>query len=121
MDLTDVRGKIDDIDNRILALFQERMGLAADVAASKIETGKAVFDPAREREKLAAIAGSAPEHLRDQSVALFSLLMSMNKAEQLKIIKEGKGDSASSRPSFFLEAIYSFGVIPKCCIKQRVK
>lgn len=97
MDLTDVRGKIDDIDNRILALFQERMDLAANVAASKIETGKAVFDPAREREKLAAIASSAPEHLRNQSVALFSLLMSMNKAEQLKIINEGKGDSASSR------------------------
>lgn len=97
MDLTDVRAKIDDIDEQLLALFEQRMGLAAEVAASKMETGKAVFDPAREREKLVGIARRAPENLRDQSIALFSLLMSMNKAAQLQIINTARPNSASSR------------------------
>lgn len=97
MDLSDVREKIDDIDEQMLDLFVRRMGLAADVAASKLESGKAVFDPARERDKLAAIAERAPEGLRDQSIALFSLLMSMNKAAQLQIVNSGRPAAASAR------------------------
>ena len=80
MDLTDVRSQIDEIDTHLLDLFGRRMALARDVAQSKLETGKAVFDPAREREKLADVAAKAPDGLQEQSVALFSLLMSMNKA-----------------------------------------
>lgn len=95
MNLTDVRSQIDEIDNQLLDLFGRRMALARDVAQSKIETGKAVFDPAREREKLADVAAKAPEGLKDQSVALFSLLMSMNKASQLRIINSGRNESPS--------------------------
>lgn len=95
MNLTDVRSQIDEIDNQLLDLFGRRMELARDVAQSKIETGKAVFDPAREREKLADVAAKAPEGLKDQSVALFSLLMSMNKASQLRIINNARNESPS--------------------------
>lgn len=97
MDLTDIRARIDEIDDGILKLFCERMALAADVAASKRETGKAVFDPARERAKLAGVVADAPQGLQPQVTALFSLLMSMNKAEQLKILHKGDPESLSAR------------------------
>ena len=102
MDLSDVRVKIDAIDSQLLDLFGQRMELARDVAAVKRETGKAIFDPARERAKLADVASRAPEGLQHQSIALFSLLMSMNKAEQLRILNGDRTDSRSAamRASF---------------------
>lgn len=97
MDLTDVRTRIDRIDDEILELFSKRMQLAHDVAQSKIETGKAVFDPARERAKLVDVASKAPEGQKNQAVALFSLLMSMNKASQLRIINSRAASSRSQK------------------------
>lgn len=97
MELSRVRERLDRIDADLLALFSERMRLAADVAAAKAETGKAVFDPARERDKLNRIADKAPEDLVPQAVALFSLLMSMNKAEQQRILASRRDDSLSKR------------------------
>lgn len=97
MELTDVRSKIDAIDTQLLDLFVQRMELARDVATSKVETGKAVFDPARERQKLTRVAASAPDGLQSQSIALFSLLMSMNKAEQLRIINGARADAHSKK------------------------
>ena len=49
MDLADIRQTIDGIDTTLLNSFIERMDIATEVAKSKIEMGKAVFDPARER------------------------------------------------------------------------
>lgn len=96
MELTDIRARLDEIDAGILDLFVERMGLAAEVAASKKRTGKAVFDPARERDKLHTLVHAAPEELAPEVASLFSLLMSMNKAAQLKILHEGDPESVSS-------------------------
>lgn len=89
MELTEIRDRLDVIDAQLLDLFCERMNLAAEVAASKKKSGKAVFDPAREREKLSSVAERVPEELVPQAVALFSLLMSMNKAEQSRILTAG--------------------------------
>ena len=52
LDLTQLRDKIDNIDSQIVRLFEERMAVAEKVARFKIETGKPVFDPQREKEKL---------------------------------------------------------------------
>lgn len=97
MDLAEVRTQIDAIDAQMLDLFCQRMALARAVAQSKIQTGKAVFDPARERAKLAHIAAQAPVDLENQAVALFSLLMSMNKAAQLNIMHASRPDAVSKR------------------------
>lgn len=86
MELSDIRSRIDAIDRQMLDLFCERMNIADDVAASKAATGKAVFDPERERTKLLGIARSAPERFEAQAIALFSLLISMNKAEQQRYL-----------------------------------
>ena len=97
MDLSQVRVRIDEIDRELMRLFCERMDIAADVAAAKRETGKAVFDPARERQKLATVAGMVPQARRPQALALMNLLMSMSKAEQLALLKRGADSSTLAR------------------------
>ena len=42
--LLELRDEIDVIDKQIVALYQQRMQIAAEVAEYKIETGKKVFD-----------------------------------------------------------------------------
>jgi len=54
--LLELRDEIDVIDKQIVALYQQRMQIAAEVAEYKIETGKKVFDKDREMEKLATLS-----------------------------------------------------------------
>ena len=42
MDLTELRDTLDDIDSRIVELYEKRMEICAQVAEYKIETGKRV-------------------------------------------------------------------------------
>ena len=97
MDLADIRQAIDGIDTTLLNSFVERMDIATEVAKSKIEMGKAVFDPARERSKLNNLASRAPERYEAQTITLFRLLMSMSKAEQQRYINELKGTTVSQK------------------------
>ena len=46
MDLLELRGKIDEIDEQIVALYERRMDISRQVAEYKIGTGKKVFDKA---------------------------------------------------------------------------
>ena len=73
------------------------MDIATEVAKSKIEMSKAVFDPARERSKLNDLASRAPERYEAQTITLFRLLMSMSKAEQQRYINELKGITVSQK------------------------
>ena len=59
LDLGKIRDEIDATDDEIVRLFQHRMALTAEVAQYKIETGKAVFDAERERQKLEKLTGDA--------------------------------------------------------------
>ena len=96
MDLTSIRKRIDVIDAQLLDLFCERLDLARAVADAKAETGKAIFDPARERTKLHGVAERTPERYRAQAVALFSLLMSQNKAEQQRVLADRHPEASPS-------------------------
>ena len=96
MELSEVRKELDGIDGQLIELFCRRMELAKDVAEAKRGTGKAVFDPAREREKLLDVASRVPNELQPQAIALFSLLMSMNKAEQQKVLNADNRKSTAA-------------------------
>ena len=52
MDLTELRGQIDAIDDELVRLFRARMDIAAQVADYKKAHGLPIYMPAREREKL---------------------------------------------------------------------
>lgn len=97
MELSHIRKRIDEVDDQLLKLFCERMDLAAAVADSKRQSGRAVFDPAREREKLTRALAGAPKHLSPYVTSLFSLLMSMSRAEQQRILCTGTDEAPSQR------------------------
>ena len=95
MDLSDIRTRIDQVDDGLVSLFLERRDLARELAESKRGTGKPVYDAQREREKLADVASKVPASLAPQAVSLFSLIMSISKAEQLSLLAADKPGARS--------------------------
>ncbi len=85
-DLTQLRAELDDIDSRLLDLFGRRMDCAERVAEYKRAEGLPVLDRARERAKLNAIYGAAPDELKDYSTLLFSTLLELSRARQYSLL-----------------------------------
>ena len=73
MELSDYRQQIDGIDSQLLALFYQRMEVAAQIAGYKKAHNLPALDAGRERAKLQQIADAAPEDLREYAVSLYSL------------------------------------------------
>ena len=86
MELDILREQIDEIDARMVELLRRRMEVSGKIAQTKQESGKKVFDPARERKKLSSIAELSGEDMRDYNTALYSLLMDLSKNHQRKIL-----------------------------------
>lgn len=83
VDLAESRKKIDEIDKEITRLFEERMDVANDVAAYKRSTGKKVYDPQREEEKLRTLRGYASSEFNETAVEdLFRQIMSISRKYQ---------------------------------------
>jgi chorismate mutase/prephenate dehydratase len=89
LDLNKIRGDIDDIDKQLVELFEERMQLCEDVAAYKIETGKKVLDPEREKQKLDAICSLVKNPANKHAINdLFSQIMATSRKMQYKLLEE---------------------------------
>lgn len=87
VDLTKSRAKIDDIDQQIVRLFEERMKVAGDVAAYKRSTGKKVLDPAREQEKIKTLRGMAQDEFHQEGIEdLFRQIMSTSRKYQYRLL-----------------------------------
>ena len=56
MNMDELRGRIDAVDDELLRCFAERMDIAGDIARYKAEHGLPVLDERREREKLYAVS-----------------------------------------------------------------
>ena len=89
MDLSELRRKIDSIDEQIVSLYEERMEVCGQVAEYKINTGKKVFDRQREAEKLTKAAALAHNDFDAQGVKeLFEQIMSMSRKLQYQLLTE---------------------------------
>ena len=82
MDLTTYRNEIDQIDNEIVRLFQERMDVAAKIAEYKKEQGMPILQPTREREKLAEVSEKSREDMQSYMRVLYSLLFELSRTYQ---------------------------------------
>ena len=93
MDLGKLRNQLDQIDERIVELYEERMEICSRVADYKIETGKKVLDKAREEEKLRKVRSLAHNEFNAHGIQeLFEQIMSMSRKLQYnKLTKEGVG------------------------------
>ena len=59
--IEEIRKDIDKIDASLVSLLEKRLALSEEIAMAKKETGKAVYDPKREEEKLGAVCGQLQE------------------------------------------------------------
>ena len=97
MDLLDLRNKLDEVDEKIVELYEERMDLCSQVAQYKIETGRKVFDRQREQEKLAKVRSLASNEFNSHGVEeLFEQLMAMSRKLQYQILT--KHETAGKLP-----------------------
>ncbi len=88
-DLTDLRQQIDEIDARIVELYEKRMEISGQVAQYKIETGKKVFDKAREEEKIRTVKALTHNDFNSHGIEeLFEQIMSMSRKLQYRLLSE---------------------------------
>lgn len=89
IDLAESRKSIDRIDKQIVDLFEERMKVAGDVAEYKRNTGKKVFDPEREAQKLESLGALASTAFNERAIQeLFSQIMSISRKYQYSLLTE---------------------------------
>ena len=90
MDLKELRGQIDDIDDQLVKLFCRRMDVAAQVAQYKKENGLPILMPAREREKLQDVAKKAGPEMAGYTRTLYTMLFELSRSYQSKLFGGNK-------------------------------
>lgn len=89
MDLLELRGQIDAIDEQIVDLYEKRMDISRQVAEYKIKTGKKVFDKQREQEKLEKVKSLTHNDFNSHGIEeLFEQIMSMSRKLQYRLLTE---------------------------------
>lgn len=97
MDLLELRNTLDGIDRQIVALYEQRMDVCAQVAEYKIETGKRVFDREREQQKLKAVSELTHNEFNAYGIRdLFEQIMAMSRKLQYQMITEHNGEGRLS-------------------------
>ena len=85
MELSEIRTKIDAVDDQLLRLFLERMSLAEEVAAYKNEHHLPILNKERERAVLAKVTEKSGEKER-YAYHLFSTLFELARSRQAELI-----------------------------------
>ena len=85
MDIKDIRQKIDEVDEKILSLFLERMDLSLEVVKYKMENSLPIINKEREREILKEVKEKAGDR-EEYAYRLFLKLMELSKASQREVM-----------------------------------
>ena len=85
MELSEIREKIDTVDEQLLKLFLERMSLTEEVAAYKNEHHLPILNKERERAVLARVTEQSGEKER-YAYHLFSTLFELARSRQAELI-----------------------------------
>lgn len=88
MDLLDLRKQIDEIDNKIIPLLKERMGISEKVAEYKVKNGLPVLNEKREQEILDGVREKCGEQ-GDAIATVFAATMDASRELQHRIIGGG--------------------------------
>lgn len=89
MELKDYREQIDRIDRELVRLFEERMGLAAQIAAYKRAHDLPILQPAREQEKLDTLTAQVKDDLKAPLCRLYTLLFELSRSYQASGLRCG--------------------------------
>ena len=86
-ELTQIRQEIDEIDDKLVKLFSQRMKCSAEVAENKRGTGKAIYDPEREKQKIEVLTkGEENPFMKKATEEIFLQLMSISRRYQYSIL-----------------------------------
>ena len=86
-DLLEIRNEIDELDDKIVELYERRMQLTTEVAEYKIETGKQICDKEREDSKLHMLEEKTHTEITRKGVReLFQQIMAMSRKNQYKLL-----------------------------------
>ena len=84
MDLNELRGQIDGIDDELVQLFCRRMEVAEQIAEYKRQNNLPILVPAREREKLRDISQKAGSDMANYARVLYSMIFELSRSHQSK-------------------------------------
>jgi chorismate mutase/prephenate dehydratase len=96
MDLAEIRGCIDEVDDQLLKLFCERMRLTALVAALKFHQRLPLSDCTREKEIIGRAANLAGREYAPYAQQFFSALFAISKDYQVHQAVADKGVGSST-------------------------
>ena len=117
LDLNGLRGKLDEIDNGILDLIEERMATCREIGNVKRENGLDVYAPAREEEKFKALEEIAGFESRPYVRDVFKTLMDISKVHQNKpafgVLGRTLAHTYSPEIHSLFDASYSYSVIER--------
>ncbi len=111
MDINELRQQINDIDHKLVQLFNERMAVSLDVAKYKIENDMPVMDKTRERAILERVASESSPEISTYTRMLYSNIFDLSRAYQHKIINgtspltEKIRQAEASTPKLFPENV----------------
>ena len=89
MDLKDLRKEIDDVDHRIVELFEKRMEISERLAAYKQKEGMPIRDEAREAEKIRQVQNLTHTDFNRQHIEeLYTLFISLSRKLQEELAKK---------------------------------
>ena len=87
LDLQEIRKQIDQVDSQLAALIEQRMRFTADVAEYKMQNGKEIYDPVREKEKLASVRAMAKTPFGEIAMGeIFAQMMTISRRYQYQVL-----------------------------------
>ncbi|HJP33188.1 MAG: chorismate mutase [Candidatus Latescibacteria bacterium] len=76
MDISDWRGRIDEVDQKLIELVNQRLEFAIEIGRIKRASGQQVRDAARERELIERLQSCNNGPMSDEAIAdLFTRIM----------------------------------------------
>lgn len=106
-DLENYRNRINEIDQKLLKLIEERLEIASKIGKYKLEHNKPVLDIKRENALLKKISENSQEKFKGYNRNLWSSIMSISKAYQHSLFDEKSdltdkiADSIKNTPRLF--------------------
>ncbi len=67
-DINSLREQIDQLDERLLEIFNQRAALALEIGTIKMQQGLPIHDPARERRIFQRVKNTNPGPLEDDAI-----------------------------------------------------
>ncbi|MEA4833044.1 MAG: prephenate dehydratase domain-containing protein [Oscillospiraceae bacterium] len=86
MELDEMRVEINKIDSQLAELMAKRMKTVESIAKFKAQKNIPIYDPQREREKLASLAEQVGGELASVTDTMFSVIFDLSRSAQNKII-----------------------------------